>query len=414
MIEACLRSLPAAFADAAEPSVVVVDNASTDGTVDVVARVAPDAHVVRRPANRGYAAAINAGVAAAPGGLGDALLILNPDIRLDAGSVGPLLAALGAPGVGIAVPMLVDEDGQLLRSLRRRPTVSRALAEALLGGDRAGRWGLGEVVGDPAAYQRPGPRRLGDRCGPGRLGGVLPRRSGHGTSRTSSTPRRSTSPSAPATPASACATSQRRGRCTWAASRAPTRGCGRCSPPTACGCTGDATGVCGVPRSEPWSLLNEAVRAALGSRDEPGRRPGPPRRSPGGSRTRARVGSRGPAAWSASRRRTGGTSTGPTPTSSSCARIARHRPVLLVNSLGMRMPLPGRSRQALGSHRAEAGQRRQGPAAPAARRSPASPCSPRCSCRCSGAGRAPRPQQSVRRVAGAPAPHDDSASTPRM
>src|SRR5688572_10081943 len=157
VIEACLRSLPAAFADAAEPRVVVVDNASTDGTVELVARVAPDAHVVRRPANRGYAAAINAGVAAAPGGLGDALLILNPDIHLDAGSVGPLLAALGAPGVGIAVPMLVDEHGQLLRSLRRRPTAPRVLAEALLGGDRAGRWGLGEVVGDPAAYQRSGP-----------------------------------------------------------------------------------------------------------------------------------------------------------------------------------------------------------------------------------------------------------------
>jgi GT2 family glycosyltransferase len=154
----CLRSLPAAFADAARPSIVVVDNASSDGTVGAVREAAPDALLLRMATNRGYAAAINAGVEGAPGGVGDALLVLNPDVRMAAGSVAPLLAALRQPGVGMAVPRLVDQQGRLQWSLRREPTVLRAFGEALLGGGRAGRWtALGEVVSDPRVYQHPGP-----------------------------------------------------------------------------------------------------------------------------------------------------------------------------------------------------------------------------------------------------------------
>ena len=41
------------------------------------------------------------------------LLILNPDVRLQPGCVARLLAALEDPGVGIAVPRMVDGSGKL-------------------------------------------------------------------------------------------------------------------------------------------------------------------------------------------------------------------------------------------------------------------------------------------------------------
>ncbi len=149
----CLRSLPAAFAHAAVETTIVVDNASTDGTIGEVRASAPGALIYRMGSNRGYAAAINAGCRFAPGGVGDALLVLNPDVRLAPGSMGPLLVALTRPGVGIAVPRLVDGDGAVLRSLRREPTVLRAVGEAVVGGDRAGRYRRwGEVVSDPDSY----------------------------------------------------------------------------------------------------------------------------------------------------------------------------------------------------------------------------------------------------------------------
>lgn len=132
---------------------VVVDNASSDGTVEVVREVAPDAVVVAMGRNAGYAAGINAGVAQA--GPARALLVLNPDVRLASGCVPALLAALDVPGVGVAVPRLVDGQGVLIPSMRREPTLGRALADAVLGAQRAGTIAtLGEMVTDPGAYDR--------------------------------------------------------------------------------------------------------------------------------------------------------------------------------------------------------------------------------------------------------------------
>ena len=50
------------------------------------------------------------------------------------------MAALDRPGTGIAVPRLVDGDGELIHSMRRRPTLLRAFADAFVGATVAGRW----------------------------------------------------------------------------------------------------------------------------------------------------------------------------------------------------------------------------------------------------------------------------------
>jgi GT2 family glycosyltransferase len=133
----------------------VADNASSDGTVAVLAEHAPDALVVETGRNLGYAAGINAAVAkAAPH---TAVLVLNPDIRLAPDCAAELLAVLrrNSPRrrVGIAVPRISRGNGDFSPSLRRAPTLRRALGDAVLGANRVGRiaW-LGEVVTDPREY----------------------------------------------------------------------------------------------------------------------------------------------------------------------------------------------------------------------------------------------------------------------
>ena len=156
VVQECLRSIPAAVSDGPEATTVVVDNASTDETLALVEEVAPDVEKLSLSTNDGYAAAINAAMARFMTAETDAVMVLNPDVRLEAGSIASLLEALEVPGVGIAVPLLTHESGSLQPSLRREPTVLRALGEAVLGGDLAGRFPiLGEVVVDPESYSRP-------------------------------------------------------------------------------------------------------------------------------------------------------------------------------------------------------------------------------------------------------------------
>jgi N-acetylglucosaminyl-diphospho-decaprenol L-rhamnosyltransferase len=130
---------------------VVADNDSRDGTVAEVRRLAPAATVVEMGRNAGYAAGVNAGVAAASEHT--AILVLNPDVRPAAGCVRDLLVALRTQGTGIAVPHLVNGEGVLIPSLRREPTTLRTLVSAVIGNSRAGRIGkLGEIVTDNRRY----------------------------------------------------------------------------------------------------------------------------------------------------------------------------------------------------------------------------------------------------------------------
>jgi len=155
VVPGLLESLPVGLGGLTS-ELVVVDNGSRDGTVEVVRSITPDAVVVPTGRNSGYAAGINRGVAEAPGCT--AVLVLNPDVRLGPGCVPELLAAMRRTGAGIVVPRLYDARGELIPSRRREPTLRRALADALLGAARAGRVAaLGEVVTDPRDYEVEGP-----------------------------------------------------------------------------------------------------------------------------------------------------------------------------------------------------------------------------------------------------------------
>ncbi|MFJ4777206.1 glycosyltransferase family 2 protein [Streptomyces sp. NPDC088762] len=157
-----LASLPDGMAGL-DWRLVVADNDSADGTVELVRSLAPETTVVQTGRNAGYAAGVNAALEAAAGWEGGfrAALVCNPDIRMRRGCAGRLVDALDAPRagggrVGISVPLLYEEDGRtLLHSLRRESSVTRALGEAVLGNRRAGRFPRwSELVTDPSAYER--------------------------------------------------------------------------------------------------------------------------------------------------------------------------------------------------------------------------------------------------------------------
>lgn len=149
LIEDLVDSLPDGARDT-DWSMYVADNASSDDTVAEIRRRAPAATIVETGGNRGYAAGVNAAVAAA--GDQDAYLILNADVRLKPGCLATLFSSLG-PGIGLVVPRLLDAEGETIWSMRREPTVLRAWADALVGAERVGRSRLlGEMVTDPELY----------------------------------------------------------------------------------------------------------------------------------------------------------------------------------------------------------------------------------------------------------------------
>lgn len=159
VLPGCLESLRDGGADGVDlTDVVVVDNASDDDTTELAKSFdAVPVTVVQLLENAGYAAGLNAGVEVLRARPPDAVMVVNPDCRLRPGTLATLAAALAVPGRGLLAPRLVNPDGSLQPTLRRLPTVSGALAEALVGGRFADRLGVGELIFTEAPHSRPGP-----------------------------------------------------------------------------------------------------------------------------------------------------------------------------------------------------------------------------------------------------------------
>lgn len=104
---------------------VVVDNASSDGSSASVARFAPRARVLRNEQNLGFARGVNQGLAltSAP-----AVLIINPDCRLVAGTFEVLLEELNrSPSHAIVGPRILNPDGSAQGSARGDPDMLTGL-----------------------------------------------------------------------------------------------------------------------------------------------------------------------------------------------------------------------------------------------------------------------------------------------
>ena len=155
------RALGSLEAQTVPVVVVVVDNASTDGTTEMVAESFPAVKVVRNDRNLGFGRAVNCGVASAAAHA-DAIVLVNNDAVCETDFVERLLEPFADPEVGMvagvllqgAAPELVDTAGIELDDTLRAWDVlwNRPVAEVWGAGDPAG------PCGGAAAY-RAGPFR---------------------------------------------------------------------------------------------------------------------------------------------------------------------------------------------------------------------------------------------------------------
>jgi GT2 family glycosyltransferase len=89
--------------------IVVVDNASGDGSAALLRERHPAIRVLEQEENRGFAAGVNAGFRASSA---PHVLVLNPDTEVLPGALAALRDHLRAnPRVGVAGPVLLEPDG---------------------------------------------------------------------------------------------------------------------------------------------------------------------------------------------------------------------------------------------------------------------------------------------------------------
>ena len=104
---------------------VVVDNASTDGSADLVGEFAPQARLLRNAANVGFSRGVNQGVAATTAAR---VLIMNPDSRLLPGAAAILRTELERfDRCAIVGPRILDPDGSVQGSARGDPDMLTGL-----------------------------------------------------------------------------------------------------------------------------------------------------------------------------------------------------------------------------------------------------------------------------------------------
>ncbi len=126
---ACLETVCAGLkAGGLRGEVIVVDNASGDGTVEAVRAAFPHVEMIANHQNRGFAAANNQGIRQARGRV---VVLLNPDTRVTRDALGRLVRFLDEnPAVGVVGPRLVYPDGRTQPSRRRFPTLLTGFLES--------------------------------------------------------------------------------------------------------------------------------------------------------------------------------------------------------------------------------------------------------------------------------------------
>jgi N-acetylglucosaminyl-diphospho-decaprenol L-rhamnosyltransferase len=129
LLERCVQSL--LDDDSAGPvELVVVDNASTDGSLALLGRAHPDIAVVHAPGNVGYAAGANLGIAATRARV---VAVLNADTVVPRGCAAAMLGALATDSVGAVGPRVTNPDGSDYPSARVLPGIVDAVGHGLLG-----------------------------------------------------------------------------------------------------------------------------------------------------------------------------------------------------------------------------------------------------------------------------------------
>jgi GT2 family glycosyltransferase len=123
----CLRALLADTQSIPGHEIFVVDNASSDQTVDAIRNQFPNVKIIANPKNLGFGAANNQALKQATG---DFLLLLNSDAFPKPGAIPSLIKELQAnPKAGVIGPRLLNPDGTMQLSCYKFPTPARAWLE---------------------------------------------------------------------------------------------------------------------------------------------------------------------------------------------------------------------------------------------------------------------------------------------
>lgn len=139
VIDRAVASVPA------ETPVIIVDNASPEGT-GFMAGLSRPAQLVPLPRNMGFGTACNAGARAAATRF---VMFLNPDAVLEAGALEQLLVAADRYGPALLMPAIVGDNGRLMRkegSILEPVPRARRLKEEEIGGDYCTRFVHGAAV----------------------------------------------------------------------------------------------------------------------------------------------------------------------------------------------------------------------------------------------------------------------------
>jgi len=127
LLRRCLHSILADL-QTCRFEIIVVDNASTDGSVEMVHQEFPQVRLIASEVNLGYTGGNNRGIAASQGRY---ILLLNPDTEVLDDALVTMVAYMDAhPDVGALGPQLLNPDGSVQSSRRRFPTLGTALVES--------------------------------------------------------------------------------------------------------------------------------------------------------------------------------------------------------------------------------------------------------------------------------------------
>jgi len=111
--------------------IIIVDNASADGSLDIIANMYPSVVLINNTRNDGFARANNQGFMVSKG---EFILLLNPDTVLHDGAIARMISALNShKDIGIIGPRVLDDDNTVsVYSKRKFPSISQEIADIFL------------------------------------------------------------------------------------------------------------------------------------------------------------------------------------------------------------------------------------------------------------------------------------------
>ncbi|MDI6821507.1 MAG: glycosyltransferase family 2 protein [Actinomycetota bacterium] len=128
LLKDCLTSI---FEKGCPFEVIVVDNNSTDGSVEMVKKEFPEVRLIQNPINIGYAKACNQAIEASRGKY---IFLLNSDTRVFPKASDRLVEFMeNHEDVGVVGPLLLNPNGSIQYSCRNFPSFGEAMVHAFFG-----------------------------------------------------------------------------------------------------------------------------------------------------------------------------------------------------------------------------------------------------------------------------------------